>query len=49
MAEPKCEPTIWHEMTRPVEGGRKHYQEKSWNPFFKKGGGDEEEQQPEEK
>jgi hypothetical protein len=36
MAEYKCEPTRWHEMLKPVQGGRETYQVKSWNPPFEK-------------
>jgi uncharacterized Fe-S center protein len=38
MPEYKYEPTKWHEMAKPVEGGKATYQKKSWNPTKKKWG-----------
>jgi hypothetical protein len=38
MAEYKYEPTKWHDMQKPVEGGKSTYQKKSWNPTKKKWG-----------
>ncbi len=38
MVEHKYEPTKWHEMRGPVDGGRATYQSKSWNPTRKKWG-----------
>lgn len=38
MAEYKYEPTKWHEMAGPIQGGRDTYQIKSWNPTNKKWG-----------
>ncbi|GAB4259906.1 MAG: hypothetical protein Kow0092_08400 [Deferrisomatales bacterium] len=32
--EPRCDPTVWHDMEKPVDGGREHYQERGWNPPF---------------
>ncbi len=32
MADYKCEPTKWVEMSQPVDGGRDTYQTKSWHP-----------------
>jgi uncharacterized Fe-S center protein len=38
MPEYKYEPTKWHDMAKPVEGGKATYQKKSWNPTKKKWG-----------
>jgi uncharacterized Fe-S center protein len=38
MPEYKYDPTKWHDMAKPVEGGKATYQKKSWNPTKKKWG-----------
>ena len=38
MPEYKYEPTKWHDMAKPLEGGKATYQKKSWNPTKKKWG-----------
>lgn len=38
MSDYQCDPTKWVEMKQPVDGGREHYQTKSWNPPREKWG-----------